>query len=76
MDTKVPFLNITDLQYKLIGITWGLIFTAIFHYYTAFEQMSYSIVKTFVSFDFAIKALVGMLVGYVFSYYVLRKINQ
>ncbi len=76
MDSKVPYLNITDKQYKLIGLTWGFIFTAIFHYYKSFEQTQNSIVRTFVSGDFALKAVLGMLVGYLISYYVLRYINR
>jgi len=76
METRVPYLNITDKQYKLIGITWGFIFMAFYHYYTTFDKVNYSIVKTFISGDFAIKALLGMIAGYVISYYILRYINR
>ncbi len=76
MEAKVPYLNITDKQYKLIGITWGFIFTAFYHYYMVFDKVAYSIVKTFISGDFVLKAVLGMLVGYIFSYYVLRYINK
>jgi hypothetical protein len=76
MESKVPYLNITDKQYKLIGITWGFIFTAFFHYYHTFDKVQYSIVKTFLSGDFALKAVLGMLTGYIVSYYILRYINK
>ncbi len=76
MDAKIPYLNITDKQYKLIGITWGFIFTAFFHYYHTFDKVQYSIVKTFISGDFALKATLGMIAGYVISYYILRYINK
>jgi len=76
MEMRVPYLNITDKQYKLIGLTWGFIFTAFFHYYHTFDKVENSIVKTFISGDFAVKALLGMIVGYVISYYILRYINK
>ena len=76
MEARVSYLNITDKQYKLIGITWGFIFTAFYHYYSAFDQEKYSIVKTFISGDFALKAVLGMIAGYVISYYILRYINK
>jgi len=76
METRVPYLNISDTQYKLIGITWGFIFTAFFHYYMVFDQMERSIVKTFISGDFALKAVLGMVAGYIISYYILRYINR
>ena len=75
MDSNVPYLNISDIQYKLIGITWGLIFTAFYHYYTTFGE-TYSIVRTFCSGEFAVKALIGMAIGYFVSYYILRWINS
>ena len=76
MDTKVPYLNISDKQYKLIGITWGFIFASMFHYYQTFEANQNSIVLTFFSVDFAIKALIYMVAGYIISYYGLRKLNS
>ncbi len=76
MEARVPYLNITDKQYKLIGITWGFIFTALFHYYSVFDHVNYSIVRTFISGDFALKAVLGMIAGYVISYYILRYINK
>jgi hypothetical protein len=75
MDSNVPYLHITDKQYRLIGITWGFIFTAFYHYYTTFGE-TYSIVRTFLSGDFAVKAMIGMLLGYLVSYYILRWINS
>ena len=76
MEFRVPYLNITDKQYKLIGITWGFIFVAFLHFYQSFDKMQYSIVKTFISGDFALKALIGMVLGYIVSYYILRYINK
>jgi len=76
MEARVPFLNISDKQYKLIGITWGFIFTAFYHYYKFFDKVEYSIVKTFISGDFALKAVIGMAIGYIISYYILRYINR
>jgi len=76
MDAKVPYLNITDKQYKLIGITWGFILMSFFHYYSTFDKVENSIVKTFISGDFALKALLSMIAGYIISYYILRKINK
>ena len=76
MDTKVPYLNISDKQYKLIGITWGFIFASMFHYYQTFEANHNSIVLTFLSVDFAFKALIYMVAGYIISYYGLRKLNR
>ncbi len=76
METRVPYLNISDKQYKLIGLTWGLIFAAIFHYYKVFDQESYSIVRTFISTDFLLKAVFSMAVGYFISYYGFKKINK
>jgi len=75
MESNVPYLNISDLQYKLIGITWGFFFTAFYHYYKVFGE-TYSIVRTFCSGDFAVKALVGMALGYFVSYYIIRPINS
>ncbi len=76
MEAKVPYLHITDKQYKLIGLTWGFIFTAFFHYYHTFDKVGHSIVRTFISTDFAINALTGMITGYIISYYILRYINK
>ncbi len=76
METKVNFLNISDKQYKLIGITWGFLLTAFFHFYYTFDKASYSIVRTFISTDFLLKAIAGMVIGYLFSFYILRKINR
>jgi uncharacterized membrane protein YidH (DUF202 family) len=76
MEAKVPFLNISDKQYKLIGITWGFIFVAIFHYYQYFEQQQNSIVLTYFNSGFIIKAVIGMIVGYLVSFYILRWINR
>ena len=76
MEARVPYLNISDKQYKLIGLTWGFIFAAIFHYYKVFDQEAYSIVLTFISTDFLLKAVFGMVIGYLVSYYGFRKINR
>jgi len=76
METKVNFLNISDKQYKLIGLTWGLIFTAFFHFYYTFDKADHSIVKTFISTDFLLKAVSGMVLGYLISFYIIRKINR
>ncbi len=76
MKTSVPYLNISDKQYKLIGITWGFIFTAFFHYYHVFDKVQDSIVRTFLTGDFALKAVLGMILGYVISYYILRYNNR
>ncbi len=76
METKVPFLNISDKQYKLIGLTWGFIFAAIFHYYQFFDQEQQSIVLTYFSSSFAVKAVIGMITGYLVSFYILRWINR
>ncbi len=76
MKTSVPYLNISDKQYKLIGITWGFILTAFFHYYHVFDKVQDSIVRTFLTGDFALKAVLGMILGYVISYYILRYNNR
>lgn len=76
MKATVPYLNISNKQYKLIGITWGFIFTAMFHFYKYFDQELYSIVKTFVTIDFLQKAVFGMVIGYFVSYYLFRYINR
>ncbi len=76
MEARVPYLNISDKQYKLIGITWGFIFTAFFHYYQVFDNVNQSIVHTFISTDFAIKAIIGMVLGYLISFCILRYINR
>ncbi len=75
MEAHVPYLDISDKQYRLIGITWGFIFTAFYHYYTTFGE-THSIVRTFISGDFAVKAMVGMALGYFISYYILHWINK
>ena len=76
MKTSVPFLNISDKQYWLMGITWGFIFAAIFHYHAAFTENQNSIVLTFFSSAFLIKALIGMATGFVISYFGLRYLNK
>jgi len=76
MEAKVPYLNISKKQYMLIGLTWGFIFTAIFHYYTSFDAVNNPIVPTFFSSVFAIKALVGMAIGYAISCFGLRLLNK
>ncbi len=76
MESKVPYLNISDKQYRLIGLTWGLIIAAIFHYYHTFTANQNSIVLTFFSTAFLIKAVIGMVVGYVLNCYVFRYINR
>jgi len=76
METRVPFLNISDKQYLLIGITWGFIFAAIFHYYAAFGAQKDSIVLTFFSTAFLIKAIIGMAIGFVVSYFGIRFLNR
>jgi len=76
MDAKVPYLNISDKQYRLIGITWGLILAAFFHYYHNFSENQNSIVLTFFSSSFAIHAIIGMISGYILSCFVFRYINK
>jgi uncharacterized integral membrane protein len=76
METKVSYLNISKKQYMLIGLTWGFIFAAIFHFFAAFNQNQNSIVLTFFSSQFLIKAIIGMLIGYVVSCYGLRFLNK
>lgn len=76
METRVPYLNISKKQYMLIGITWGFIFASIFHYYSVFDAQTNPIFKTFVNGAFALKAITGMLIGFLVSYYGLRFLNK
>ena len=76
METRVPFLNISDKQYMLIGLTWGFIFAAIFQYYKYFGATQDSIVFTFFSSTFLLNAIIGMGVGFVVSYFGLRYLNR
>ncbi len=76
MKTNVPYLNISDKQYQLIGITWGLIIAALFHFYKVFDQAEFSIVRTFFSTEFLLMAGAYMIIGYLVSYYGFRIINR
>jgi len=76
METRVPYLNISKNQYRLIGLTWGFIFAAIFHYYSAFNATDNTIVLTFFSSAFALKAVIGMAIGMVVSCFGLRFLNK
>jgi len=76
METRVSYLNISNKQYILIGITWGFIFASIFHYYSVFDAQANPIFLTFMNAAFVLKAIVGMIVGFVISYYGLRYLNK
>ncbi|GEM_PF-3076438 len=76
METKVPYLNITDKQYIMIGVVWGLIFAAMYHFYANFELSLYSIVLTFFSMSFLFHALIGVAIGFILSYFGLRYLNR
>ncbi len=76
MEARVPYMTISKKQYMLIGLTWGFIFAAIFHYFTDFDAVNNTIVLTFFSSAFAIKALIGMAIGYVVSCFGLRFLNS
>ena len=76
METRVPFLNISDKQYMLIGLTWGFIFAAIFQFYKYFETVQNSIVFTFFNGTFLLNAVIGMVVGFIVSYFGLRYLNK
>jgi hypothetical protein len=76
MEERVPYMTVSKKQYLLIGLTWGFIFAAIFHYYANFDAANNTIVLTFFSSAFVLKALIGMAIGYVVSCFGLRFLNK
>jgi len=76
MEARVPYMTISKKQYMLIGLTWGFIFAAIFHYYSSFDAVNNTIVLTFFSSAFIIKALIGIAIGYIVSYFGFRFLNS